>query len=94
MEGDMSQPFQRGLQRACWCQSAPFCRSCTRLRLASNGQLFGCLSSASSHDIVDLLAMPHNGALARLQSILVSALADKQDLSFTGEVTVMKFIGG
>jgi hypothetical protein len=32
--------------------------------------------------------------MARLQSLLVRALADKQDLSFTGEVTVMKFIGG
>jgi hypothetical protein len=38
--------------------------------------------------------MSEDQALARLQSVLVGALADKQDLSFKGEVTVMKFIGG
>jgi hypothetical protein len=33
-------------------------------------------------------------ALPKLQSILVKSLADKQDYSFQGQVTVMKFIGG
>jgi cyclic pyranopterin phosphate synthase len=75
-------------------ETEPFCSACTRLRLSSNGLLYGCLSSASSHDIKPVLAMPEHQALARLQSLLVRALADKQDLSFTGEVTVMKFIGG
>jgi hypothetical protein len=32
--------------------------------------------------------------MAKLQSVLGRALADKQSLSFRGEVTVMKFIGG
>jgi hypothetical protein len=41
-----------------------------------------------------ILALPHHQAMAQLQSLLVRALADKQDLSFKGEVTVMKFIGG
>jgi GTP 3',8-cyclase len=75
-------------------ESEPFCSSCTRLRLSSNGQLYGCLSNSASYDIRPVLALPDHQALARLQSILVRALADKQDFSFKGEVTVMKFIGG
>lgn len=75
-------------------ESEPFCSSCTRLRLSSNGRLYGCLSNAANHDMRPILALPHPQALARLQSMLVRALADKQDLSFKGEVTVMKFIGG
>ncbi len=75
-------------------ESEPFCSSCTRLRLSSNGYLYGCLSSATSHDMRDVLTLPKHQALARLQRLLVLSLADKQDLSFKGEVTVMKFIGG
>lgn len=75
-------------------ESAPFCSACTRLRLSSNGLLYGCLSNTRSHDIKPVLAMPEHHALARLQSVLMSALADKQRDNFTGEVTVMKFIGG
>jgi GTP 3',8-cyclase len=75
-------------------ESEPFCSSCTRLRLSSNGFLYGCLSNAANHDIKPLLELPEHQAMARLQAVLVRALADKQDLSFKGEVTVMKFIGG
>lgn len=75
-------------------ESEPFCSSCTRLRLSSNGRLYGCLSNAANHDMRPVLELPHPQAMARLQSTLVKALGDKQDLSFTGEVTVMKFIGG
>lgn len=75
-------------------ESAPFCQSCTRLRLASNGHIFGCLSNTSSRDMTPLLALPDHEAIAELQSLLSAALTDKQDLSFTGETTVMKFIGG
>jgi len=75
-------------------ESEPFCAACTRLRLSSNGFLYGCLSSASSHDMKPILALPEHHALAQLQSVLVRALADKQRSTFTGEVTVMKFIGG
>ena len=42
----------------------------------------------------DLLALPDDGARVALQRLLLAALGDKQPLSFTGEVTVMKFIGG
>ena len=75
-------------------ESEPFCSACTRLRLSSNGYLYGCLSNARSHDMKPVLDMPEHSALARLQSILMGALADKQRDNFTGEVTVMKFIGG
>lgn len=76
-------------------ETEPFCASCTRLRLSSNGHLFGCLSSARSHDIRPLLALDDlDAARSGLAGVLGSALADKQPLHFTGEVTVMKFIGG
>ena len=39
-------------------------------------------------------ANPMNWPRASLQSVLAAALLDKQDLSFKGETTVMKFIGG
>ena len=37
-------------------ESEPFCAACTRLRLSSNGMLYGCLSNAASHDIKPILA--------------------------------------
>jgi molybdenum cofactor biosynthesis enzyme MoaA len=62
--------------------------------LSSNGAIYGCLSSARSSNIRDLLALPDDEAKAALQEVLLGALADKQDENFQGEVTVMKFIGG
>lgn len=75
-------------------ESEPFCRNCTRLRLSSNGALYGCLSSAKSTNIRDLLALPDEEAQAALHDILMGSLAHKQNENFQGEVTVMKFIGG
>ena len=75
-------------------ESEPFCQSCSRLRLSSNGFLYGCLSSAKNHDLKPLLSMPYHEALQALQNLLLSAIADKQSVAFTGETTVMKFIGG
>ena len=63
------------------------------VRLSSNGALYGCLSSARSSNIRDLLA-PDDQAKAALHKVLLGALADKQSENFQGEVTVMKFIGG
>lgn len=74
-------------------ESEPFCSSCTRLRLSSDGYLYGCLSSARKQYIGDLLQLPPHQILPRLQGILLSALGDKQT-AFQGEVTIMKFIGG
>ena len=75
-------------------ESEPFCASCTRLRLSSNGYLYGCLSSSKRHAIADVLALPDDQARTLLQTRLMGALGDKQTLQFQGEVTVMKFIGG
>ncbi|MAI41746.1 MAG: radical SAM protein [Gammaproteobacteria bacterium] len=74
-------------------ESEPFCRACTRLRLSSDGYLYGCLSSANKSYIGDLINLPAHEALPKLQGLLVKSLGDKK-LSFQGEVTVMKLIGG
>lgn len=74
-------------------ESEPFCRSCTRLRLSSDGYLYGCLSSSRRQYVGDLLDKPSHLALPRLQKMLLSALGDKK-LAFQGETTVMKLIGG
>ena len=75
-------------------ESEPFCSSCTRVRLSSDGWLHGCLSSTSRHYVGDLLTLPREDAVAKLQTQLRLALADKQDVAFTGGATVMKLIGG
>ncbi|AOE86288.1 GTP 3',8-cyclase MoaA [Pseudomonas sp. TCU-HL1] len=75
-------------------ESVPFCRTCSRLRLSSTGWLHGCLSSSNRHYVGDLLEKPRHEALPALQRLLVKALADKQDVAFSGGVTVMKIIGG
>jgi cyclic pyranopterin phosphate synthase len=75
-------------------ESVPFCRSCSRLRLSSTGWLHGCLSSSNRHFVGDLLEKPRHEALPALQRLLVKALADKQELAFSGDVMVMKVIGG
>jgi cyclic pyranopterin phosphate synthase len=75
-------------------ESVPFCRTCSRLRLSSTGWLHGCLSSSNRHYVGDLLDKPRHQALPALQGLLVKALGDKQDLAFSGGVTVMKIIGG
>lgn len=74
-------------------ESEPFCRSCTRLRLSSDGHLYGCLSNSHNQYVGDLVHEPSHIALPKLQRILMRALDDKK-LAFQGEVTVMKFIGG
>jgi len=74
-------------------ESEPFCRSCTRLRLSSDGHLYGCLSNSHNQYIGHLIDKPSHIALPELQNILMRALEDKK-LAFQGEVTVMKFIGG
>lgn len=75
-------------------ESVPFCRTCSRLRLSSTGWLHGCLSSSNRHYIGDLLDKPRHQALPALQGLLVKALGDKQEIAFSGGVTVMKIIGG
>lgn len=75
-------------------ESVPFCRTCSRLRLSSTGWLHGCLSSSNRHYVGDLLDKPRHQALPALQRLLVRALADKQEVAFSGGLTIMKIIGG
>mgnify|MGYP001262628317 CR=1 FL=1 len=75
-------------------ETEPFCQTCTRLRLSSNGQLYGCLSNAKSHSIREIFELSDADAITHLRNVLGAALQDKQKVSFQGEVTVMKFIGG
>ena len=84
----------KGVFGFCANESAPFCSTCTRLRLASNGHLYGCLSNARHHDMRPVPGLPRPQAQARLRQLLIRALADKQRFGFNGEETVMKFIGG
>ena len=75
-------------------ESEPFCGGCNRLRLSANAKIYGCLSSSKSHDIRKLLRLPREKAIEEMTEILVLAIATKQQTSFRGETTVMKFIGG
>ncbi|WP_213876659.1 radical SAM protein [Pseudomonas sp. dw_358] len=75
-------------------ESVPFCRTCSRLRLSSTGWLHGCLSSSNRHRVGELFDQPRHQALPALQRLLVRALADKQEVAFSGGATVMKVIGG
>ena len=84
----------RGLFGVIANESVPFCRTCSRLRLSSTGWLHGCLSSSNRHSVGDLLDKPRHQALPALQRLLVRALADKQDVAFSGGATIMKIIGG
>ena len=68
-------------------ESSPFCHDCNRLRLDSEGRLFGCLSSNNGIDARNL---------DREQMIyaLKSALSQKQSLKFIGSELSMLQIGG
>jgi cyclic pyranopterin phosphate synthase len=75
-------------------ESEPFCSSCTRLRLSSEGDLYGCLSSDAHRTLRPLLALPREEALTQLPALLEATLKAKQPVAFTGGTMVMKFIGG
>ena len=40
--------------------SSPFCGSCTRARISSNGKLFTCLFSEQGHDLLSMIRMEAN----------------------------------
>ena len=69
-------------------ESEPFCRDCNRLRLDSNGNIYGCLSS--NHPI----ALNPGDDEAALISKLQQAMNQKQQLKFTGSELSMLHIGG
>lgn len=69
-------------------ESEPFCHDCNRLRLDSNGNIYGCLSS--NHPI----ALNNNETEATLISKLQQAMDQKQAVRFTGSNLSMLHIGG
>jgi cyclic pyranopterin phosphate synthase len=69
-------------------ESEPFCQDCNRLRLDSNGNIYGCLSS--NHPI----ALNSNDEEGALISKLQQAMDQKQQLKFTGSELSMLHIGG
>ena len=69
-------------------ESEPFCHDCNRLRLDSNGNIYGCLSS--NHPI----ALNNNDNEASLISKLQLAMNQKQAVKFTGSDLSMLHIGG
>ena len=69
-------------------ESSPFCQDCNRLRLDSQGNLYGCLSSETA--IPANLHEPDEVWTAKLQQ----ALLQKQPLRFKGSPVSMIAIGG
>lgn len=67
--------------------STPFCSDCDRLRLDSQGNIFGCLSKNEPISLRDLEETEVHGAL-------VQALAQKQPFQFVGSDLRMLDIGG
>jgi len=72
--------------------SAPFCSTCSRLRLTSDGQLIGCLSNPSPVSIRHLLN--HTDPEETLQKLVKKSISFKQDAAFTGSSLVMSRVGG
>lgn len=75
-------------------ESEPFCSGCSRLRLTSDGFLYGCLSSTQKFLIRDLLEIPDELAEKKLTHVLQDALATKQTFNFSGSKVLMKSVGG
>ena len=73
-------------------ESAPFCSTCSRLRLTSDGQLIGCLSNPSPISIRHLLS--HVDPEETLQKLVRKSISFKQDAAFTGSSLVMSRVGG
>lgn len=69
-------------------ESEPFCHDCNRLRLDSEGNIYGCLSS---NQPVSLIGVQQD---VLLQQKLQQALAQKQSVRFTGSALSMMKIGG
>lgn len=69
-------------------ESEPFCRDCNRLRLDSQGNIYGCLSS--NHPV----ALDISDSEKDWNDNLQAALLQKQALRFTGSDLSMLHIGG
>jgi cyclic pyranopterin phosphate synthase len=70
-------------------ESSPFCGDCNRLRLDSNGNIYGCLSQNTAVSVYDVL-----GDKDKLVERLQLALSHKQPIQFKGSALHMMAIGG
>ncbi|XDD50467.1 GTP 3',8-cyclase MoaA [Leptospira sp. WS92.C1] len=70
-------------------ESAPFCKDCDRLRLDSQGNLYGCLSSATGFPLFQLREQGID-----MEQVLILALRQKQEVRFKGSDLTMMAIGG
>ena len=70
-------------------ESSPFCGDCNRLRLDSQGNVFGCLSQNTAVSVYDALG-DHKELIKRLKT----ALSHKQAVQFKGSALQMMAIGG
>lgn len=68
--------------------SRPFCSDCDRLRLSSEGNIFGCLSVNHGFNATEANTSTKMGFL------LNQALGQKQPIRFTGSELSMRSIGG
>ncbi|HEX8549078.1 MAG TPA: GTP 3',8-cyclase MoaA [Cytophagaceae bacterium] len=70
-------------------ESQPFCTDCDRLRLDSEGNIYGCIASETPIAIMDSL-----GDEGALKENLQTAMEQKQSYSFVGSGRSMIEIGG
>jgi cyclic pyranopterin phosphate synthase len=73
-------------------ESEPFCSTCSRLRLTSNGQLVGCLSNPTPTSILHLLEKQE--VAGELNERVAHSIAFKEPIAFTGSNLGMSRIGG
>ncbi len=73
--------------------SAPFCQNCNRLRLTSDGKIYGCLSNTRNQSITHLLNSEPQEYKVELKKVLLGAMESKQKV-FVGADTYMQQIGG
>ena len=73
--------------------SAPFCQNCDRLRLTSDGKLYGCISNTKNNTLRYLLALSKEDCQKELKNILPQAMKSKKEF-FVGAKTFMQEIGG
>ena len=69
-------------------ESEPFCQDCNRLRLDSNGNIYGCLSSNNP------IVLNSDDTKEILMSKLQQAMDQKQSIKFIGSDLSMLHIGG
>ena len=74
--------------------SQPFCEGCRRIRLSSDGHLYGCLAQAHKIDLKPLLGLSAPEAKQGMLESMHSAFASKLGTRFKATVASMAEVGG